>query len=309
MSLAAISVLTFSGCDSSSNSSDNSVEDHALENNATEDHVTESHDTSVSDEFIAEQRAKLAKSTAGQDVGAQSPRDIDDIGGNNIKATTTAPASTAMNLCNIHFHKSAEHKGGEFTVYAGNGDGEGYGSGYKYSGSLSELELTHYEGEEICKYEHNPLYAGDTIEVHYVYTSDDVAPGESLGACIAADREEGTQPLLRVEAQVYVIVNDENALDFVSLNKTIEDNTTNLYQAPNIPNNTGTAIEYEGSTTGAGYNEVASPYQVTWNVRPNIAKVNMQTVGAWCDHNEYNEHKAHNVRNLLINPDLLSQIK
>lgn len=24
-----------------------------------------------------------------------------------------------MNLCNIHFHKNAEHKGGEFTVYAG----------------------------------------------------------------------------------------------------------------------------------------------------------------------------------------------
>jgi len=39
-----------------------------------------------------------------------------------------------MNLCDIHFHKNAEHKGGEFTTYAGHGDGHGYLSGFKYNG-------------------------------------------------------------------------------------------------------------------------------------------------------------------------------
>ena len=47
-----------------------------------------------------------------------------------------------MSLCNIHFHKNAEHKGGEFTAFAGNGDGHGYLSGYQYSGQLTEAELS-----------------------------------------------------------------------------------------------------------------------------------------------------------------------
>jgi hypothetical protein len=37
-----------------------------------------------------------------------------------------------MNLCNIHFHKNAEHKGGEFTQYAGNGDGDGFDNILQY---------------------------------------------------------------------------------------------------------------------------------------------------------------------------------
>ncbi len=53
-----------------------------------------------------------------------------------------------MNLCNIHLHKNAEHKGGEFTTYAGNGDGHGYLTGYKYSGHLSEAELAD-DGKEV----------------------------------------------------------------------------------------------------------------------------------------------------------------
>jgi len=41
-----------------------------------------------------------------------------------------------MTLCDIHFHENAEHKGGEFTTYAGNGNGHGYGTGFKYNGTL-----------------------------------------------------------------------------------------------------------------------------------------------------------------------------
>lgn len=255
----------------------------------------------VSDSVIVDQRAALAASLTG-DEGAQSPRDIDSVTGANTKLAITADASTSMNLCNIHFHKGTEHKGGEFTHYAGNGDGEGYGTGFEYSGTLTESELATYEIAD----DHNPLYAGDTIEVHYVYSSDDIEPGATLGACLAADRAAGTQPFLRVETQVYVLVNDDNALDFTTLNAVTH--ADDLYQAENIPSNTGVPVTYEGSTTGPGYNEIVSPLQVSWSVRPNIAKVNISTVDDWFHHNDFDEHHAHAVRNLVINHDLLSEI-
>ena len=86
----------------------------------------------VPDDVIADQRAVLAKATDGAGYGPQSPRDIDSISGGNARQFETAPGYKAMNLCNIHFHEGAEHKGGEFTTFAGNGDGKGHGTGYRY---------------------------------------------------------------------------------------------------------------------------------------------------------------------------------
>ncbi|EDZ62172.1 hypothetical protein SMGD1_0239 [Sulfurimonas gotlandica GD1] len=114
------------------------------------------------------------------------------------------------------------------------------------------------------------------------------------------------QPFLRVETQVYVLVNDENALDFTKLNHVTEVNGHN--QAEHIPSNTGTPVQYEGSTTGPGYNEKASPYQVSWSVRPEVAKVNIATVEDWFHHNDFDEHYAHAVRDLVVNPNLLSEM-
>jgi PIN domain nuclease of toxin-antitoxin system len=71
----------------------------------------------VSDKVISEQRMKLAGNTKSKGYGPQSPRDIEAVAGDNLLTFNTAPLSTQMNLCNIHFHKNAEHKGGEFTQY------------------------------------------------------------------------------------------------------------------------------------------------------------------------------------------------
>ena len=109
--------------------------------NAESSHGHDDHHGQVSDQVIAKQRAELAKNTKGKGFGPQSPRDIDANEGRNNILFATAPAYEEMNLCNIHFHKNAEHKGGEFTEYAGNGDGHGYLSGYKYTGKLSAAEL------------------------------------------------------------------------------------------------------------------------------------------------------------------------
>ena len=257
----------------------------------------------VSDEVISHQRENLEKNTDGKGFGPQAPRDIDSIVGNNTVLFSTAPEYTAMNLCNIHFHKNAEHKGGEFTQYAGNGDGHGYQSGFKYSGTLSKAELTPLD-HEVCPSKHGGLQSGDTIEVHYVHSSAQIKPGPTLGACLS---EAIKNPQLRVETQVYVLVNDSNALDFTKL--TAHGKKNGFQQALGIPSNTGNPVQYAGSTTGPSYNEQGSPLQVSWSVRPKVAKVNLSSVGKWCKGNVFNEDHAHGVRNLVKNPKLISKIE
>ena len=258
----------------------------------------------ATDQLIAEQRSALASSTKDQGFGPQAPRDIDSAAGSNSRVFSAAPSASEMNLCNIHFHKNAEHKGGEFTQYAGNGDGKGYNSGYRYAGSLSKAELAATEGE-ICPHKKSgSLKPGDTIEVHYVHTTAKVKPGPTLGACLS---DAIKNPQLRVETQVYVLVNDDKALDFTTLTEHGVKN--DLHQALNVPSNTGIPVQYAGSTTGPGYNEKGSPFQVSWSVRPKVAKVNINTVGEWCKGNAFDEDHAHGVRNLVTNPDLLSPIK
>lgn len=256
----------------------------------------------VTDEVIASQRANLAVNTEGQGFGPQSPRDIDAIAGNNARTFQAAPDFTQMNLCNIHFHESAEHKGGEFTDFAGNGDGAGSGTGFLYSGTLTEAETAPVD-TVIGAGDYGDLTPGDTIEVHYVHTSAQVTPGPTLGACLS---EAIMNPQLRVETQVFVLVNDTSANDFNNLMQVEQVN--GLYQAVNMLQNTGSPVQYAGSTTGPGFNEVASPLQVSWSVRPSVSKVSIQSVAQWLDNNVFEEKSAQGVRNLVVNQDLLSQI-
>jgi len=118
----------------------------------------------VADSVVAAQHRALAENTQGKGFGPQSPRDLDNHAGANTRLFSTAPPHTQMNLCNIHFHKNAEHRGGEFTTYAGNGDGKGYGSGYRYNGTLSAAQLAPTAGA-ICPSDHGPLVPGDTVEL------------------------------------------------------------------------------------------------------------------------------------------------
>jgi len=257
----------------------------------------------VADQMVVDQRAALAASTTDKGFGPQSPRDIDSMVGTNDRAFNEAPSYREMNLCNIHFHKNAEHKGGEFTTYAGNGDGKGFQSGYQYNGPLTKNESAPMEAE-VCPSDNGGLNAGDTIEVHYVHSSAKINPGPTLGACLS---ESIMNPQLRVETQVYVLVNDGSALDFTKV--AAHGMRNGLHQALNMPTDTGVPVQYAGSTTGPGYNEKGSPLQVSWSVRPRVAKVNVASVGEWCKSNAFDEDQAHGVRNLVQNPDLLSQIK
>ncbi|MEZ5653439.1 MAG: delta-class carbonic anhydrase [Burkholderiaceae bacterium] len=258
------------------------------------------HPVAVDDRVITQQRQRLAANTRNKGFGPQAPRDIESRAGSNTRSFTAAPPSNTMNLCNIHFHKNAEHKGGEFSTYAGNGDGHGYQGGFVYSGRLAQSELGPLHGE-VCPSEHGGLRPGDTIEVHYVYSSAQVEPGPTLAACM---NDAIKNPDLRVEAQVYVLVTNRNAYDFNRL--AAHELRHGLHQAVNMPDWTGAPVQYAGSTTGPGYNEKGSPFQVTWSVRPHVAKVNIETVGEWCRGNVFKEDHAHGVRNLVVNPELLS---
>jgi hypothetical protein len=249
--------------------------------------------------------SQAAGGPACEGFGPQTPRDIDNHNGENALLFTMAPPSEQLNLCNIHFHENAEHKAAAFSVYAGDGH-DGYDSGYQcgISKQLTAAELRPTV-QAICHGEHGDLQPGDTIEVHWVHTSCDVKPGPSLGSCVS---EKCANPELRVETQVFTLVNDRSALNFLDL--AYAGNVKNgLHQAKAIPSSTGKPVEFLGSTTGPKYSEQhCSPYQVTWSVRPQCAKLDINSVGEWCKGNVFNEDHAHGVRKLVINPKLLSTI-
>ncbi|GAB4058096.1 delta-class carbonic anhydrase [Uliginosibacterium sediminicola] len=262
---------------------------------------TESPDSAAA--AIAAQELALERNTADKGFGPQSPRDLAKKKGENKRYFSPAPAYQNMNLCNIHFHTNAEHKGGDFTTFAGYGDGHGSHTGYRYNGKLSAAESKPL-AEEVCKSEHGGLQAGDTIELHYVHSSAMVTPGPTLNSCLS---EADSNPQLRVEAQVLVLVNNPKAVDFNKLAAVGQVN--GFYQALHIPKATGKPIQYAGSTTGPAYNEKGSPLQVSWSVRPRVLKVSAESLAKWCGENVFKEDHAHGVRNLVRNVKLLSPMK
>jgi hypothetical protein len=247
----------------------------------------------------AEHHAKSTAEKADVCMGyaGQTPRDIDSkVGTNPVKFDLASPSSE-MNLCNIHFHANAEHKAKDFAIYAG--EGKGYQCGI--SETLSKAELKAPQGE-IC----NGLVPGDTIEVHWVHTSCDVAPGPGLGSCLS---EACANPDLRVETQVFTLVNDSNALNFNDLSYG-GNQVDGFHQAKAIPSNTGEPVQFMGSTTGPSYDEQScSALQVSWSVRPQCAKLDINTIGKWCESNVFEENSAHGVRELVTDPRLLAPIE
>ena len=148
------------------------------------------------------------------------------------------------------------------------------------------------------------LKPGDTIEVHYVHSSAMVKPGPGLGSCVSPSINN---PQLWVETIVAVLVNDSAAADFQDLNGI--KGLNGFYQATGLPEDLGEPVTYAGSTTGPSYNEQGSPFQVTWNVRPRVLKVDIASVDRWLKSNPFEETAAHGVRNLVHNQKLLSPIR
>ena len=233
------------------------------------------------------------------DMGPQTPRDISSITGLNLDNFAMAPDVSEMNLCNIHTHTNAEHKGPGFSVFVDDSDYGGYAC--NATDELTEAELAPAPGA------FGKVKPGDTIEVHWVHTSCDIDPGEGLGSCLS---DTCTDPLLRVEAQTFLVVNDPNALDFTEMDyRGYEVN--GLDQAKMIPSDTGEPVVFRGSTTGPTFNQlVCSPLKVTWSVRPQCAKLDINSLHRWAEEgNVFNETESHGVRQLVTAPELLSPIE
>lgn len=243
-------------------------------------------------------------STVCEGFGPQTPRDIDKLGGQNKRIFSLAPSHKQMNLCNIHFHNNAEHKAKDFSIYAGAGNSKGVGGGYQcnISQDLTPAELKPVKGD-VCK----GLKPGDTIEVHWVHSSCDIKPGPTLGACLSPDN--CANPQLRVETQVFTLVNDTNAMNFNDFDYQGQANKRGYHQAKALPHGTGKPVEFTGSTTGPSYNNQCSPIQASWSVRPHCAKLDINSLAKWCKSNVFNEDHAHGVRILVKNKKLLSKIK
>jgi hypothetical protein len=248
--------------------------------------------------------AKAAAAAASDELcltmGPQTPRDIASAAGLNTTTFPVAPASTEMNLCNIHTHTNAEHKGPGFSVFVNDSDYGGYAC--NETATLTEAERAPYEGNS-----YGEVQPGNTIEVHWVHTSCDATPGEGLGACVPETCEN---PSLRVETQVFLVVNDRNAANFMDY--AYQGNIVGgLHQPLALPADTGTPIQFLGSTTGPSYTQsVCSPAQVTWSVRPQCQKLDIASLDAWAESgNVFNEKKSHGVRQLVTAQELLSPIR
>jgi hypothetical protein len=251
--------------------------------------------------------ASLATGPAGaqeicQGFGAQTPRDISQVSGDNKRVFTLAPSASALNLCNIHTHTNAEHKGPGYSVFAGDGEHGGYTCNDTDGLTTAELEDP-ADGHGAF----HGIKPGDTIEVHWVHTSCDVRPGEGLGSCLS---KACANPQVRVEAQVFLVVNDPTALNFRDF--AYAGNQVNgLHQAKSLPAGTGRPVVFRGSTTGPKFTQsICSPYQVTWSVRPQCARVDVSSLYKWAeDGNVFNEKHSHGVRQLVTAPELLAPIK
>lgn len=248
---------------------------------------------------LADAAAEPASNELCVDMGPQTPRDIASAAGLNTEAFPLAPPASEMNLCNIHTHTNAEHKGPGFSVFVSNAADGGFAC--NETPNLSDAELAAAPGA------YKGVQPGDTIEVHWVHTSCDATPGEGLGACVP---EACSDPLLRVEAQVFLVVNDPDALDFATMayGGNVVDGR---HQAKSIPSSTGEPVLFRGSTTGPSYDQSnCSPARVTWNVRPACAKLDIGSLHRWADEgNVFNEAKSHGVRQLVTATELLSPIE
>jgi hypothetical protein len=236
-------------------------------------------------------------------AGPQSPRDIDKASGENPVRFVQATPATASRLCDVHFHKNAEHKARAYDTPADDGT----------AGFLcSEWARDPQAGEaappgEGCE----GIELGDTIEVHWVYTTCNVESEPCIASCFSPSC---ANPQLRVEAQVFFLTNGDFGYEpYRSGNSemvwTGPDDWAQAGYAESPPPADG-AVEYLGSTTGSAYNQenACSPFQVTWNVRRDCRPLGLEELDAWCKTNVFCEDHAHGSRKLVTVPGLLSEI-
>jgi Delta carbonic anhydrase len=234
--------------------------------------------------YVADNRANAQDDNQCIGAGPQSPRDIRRHTGTNPVVFSQAPDVEDMNLCNVHFHRYAEHRGPGYKLFVEDGSH----SGYACQAPAADRHEQHGGGG--CE----GIAVGDTIEAHWVYTTCDlpagVEPGAGLSACLT---DTCANPQLKVLAQVFVLT----------------ENGGRTFQSSPLSHTIPT-VKYIGSTTGTSFsNTHCSPLQVSWDVKSDCGELNIDSLNHWCDTNEFHEDHAHGCRELVTDPALLSHIK
>jgi hypothetical protein len=241
----------------------------------------------------------VAALQCSRDIGPQAPRDLAVIAtGANTTKTTKAPPAGEMSLCNIHFHKYAEHKASGYQTAFGAGPNAGFVCERRTAPKLAAITEGKAEAAEAAC---DTVAENDTIEVHWVFTSCPAPATPYLAGLANCTR--CPSPSLRVEAKVFHVENDGD--DFAKF-----DLAAGKAQPNALPDASG-AVEYQGSTTGNSFNNDTncSPASVTWNVRPECSPLKVSSLKRWCANNAYNEHEVHGVRPLVTKPELLAVIQ
>jgi hypothetical protein len=205
--------------------------------------------------------------------GPQSPRDIAKAGGTN-RLPVPGDGTRPPRLCNMHFHRPAEHTGiGACPAVAAETPAGGVCGG---------------EG-------HEPVRAGDEIEVHWVYTNCPAydVPRPGLDNCVC---DEPPRVVLMAFGQKYVVA-EEGA---PGADRELREPTADV-------------ARYGGSTTGPKYSSgepddprPCSPARVQWQMARQCRALDIAALGAWCDDNEWNEDHADDPRGLIERESWLS---
>ena len=192
-----------------------------------------------------------------------------------------------MNLCNIHFHRNAEHKSAAYSTYVEDGSNSGWACQEPTAGRLVQKHVV-YNGFE-------GIAPGDTIEVDWVYTTCDIVSegvtpmGGGLNACLTT---VCSNPQLRVVAQVLLL----------------QKNGEQKFADSPISHDDPTVV-YTGSTTGTSYsNDNCSPFQVTWDVKKTCDSLILTISANGAAQTSIKDHHAHGVRELVTSESLLSKI-
>lgn len=221
------------------------------------------------------------------DAEAQAPRDL------TVGATGERPAKAVvltqeqakkLPQTNIHFHFGAEHKS---EAYSDDTDSKKYDAAANSRRLLAKDEkkvrpgfmckADHLTPEQLkpydWKYCEGEMHVGKSYEVHYVHSSAGT-PGADLddGLGSAAGGRGQLNPMVAVQGQVFLIVNDE-------LREHMDNDLVHGWDHTDHKD----AVMYAGSTTGQSHdNTVCSPYTVTWHVDKDCHEISASAFDNMC---------------------------
>ncbi|KAJ1445542.1 hypothetical protein M885DRAFT_492562 [Pelagophyceae sp. CCMP2097] len=191
---------------------------------------------------------------------SQTPRNV-TTGAVGLKRTRGKPVANVNKLVhvNTHWHDGAEHfSAGEYDTLHENAGGY-YCDSLSLTATPAQLEPFEFKH---CM----DMEVGSTYEMHWVHSSGGTSIGVGLGGAFARQ----ANPLVVVQAQVFLVVNDDDYTQDQFIGGWVGDLVTN-------------GVKYLGSTTGTSYdNEVCSPYLVSWHVDRECHMIAASTMDAMC---------------------------